>query len=147
MKKSESVNPNLLLKEYRSKIDSKVILRDVELENLKKQAVWIQDKIKNSDFSAQIVQLAKFKEVKYNEGDAIVDWELIKFFSLQMKNASRNVLVINFEAIFFCEWEFGRFRDKNMLGLKLKYVNDEISEDRLDIYFDFALKRNIIPLS
>ena len=106
MKKSESVNPNLLLKEYRSKIDSKVILRDVELENLKKQAVWIQDKIKNSDFSAQIVQLAKFKEVKYNEGDAIVDWELIKFFSLQMKNASRNVLVINFEAIFFCEWEF-----------------------------------------
>ena len=64
-----------------------------------------------------------------------------------MKNASRNVLVINFEAIFFCEWEFGRFRDKNMLGLTLKYVNDEISEDRLDIYFDFALKRNIIPLS
>lgn len=147
MKKSESVNPNLLLKEYRSKIDSKVILRDVQLENLKKQAVWIQDKIKNSDLRAQVVQLAKFKEVKYNEGDAIVDWELIKLFSLRMKNASRNVLVINFEAIFFCEWEFGRFRDKNMLGLTLKYVNDEISEDRLDIYFDFALKRNIIPLS
>ena len=127
------IKNNKNLKNYTSKLDGSIY----EGNNL-------QELIKSSGMLFKLIKMNSIVLKKEKKGSLIMDkifydWESIKqFIKLQIQKEDKTSFVMNLEGIGFCDFEFGRLRNKELTHLTRFYMG-QLSEEELDEKFGFFL--------